>query len=297
VGKLLITGGSGLTGTHLTQVLVDQGHEVVHLGRRANHSGRIKTFQWDLSKGFIDPKAFEGVTGIIHLAGASIAGHRWTKAYKKELYDSRILSSRLLVNYIQQHQLTPDVFISASAMGIYGTNTGLRTTESAPQGTDFLAQLCKDWENEVSKLTHTRVVILRTGVVLAKESGFIPKVAAPIRLGAGAVLGKGNQYMSWIHIDDLVNLYAKAVQDPTMKGIYNAVSPNPETNRTITALMAQKLRRPLILPAVPEFVLRILFGELSSTLLASQHLSSSKTEQTGFMFRYPTLQNALDNLL
>jgi uncharacterized protein (TIGR01777 family) len=297
VSKILITGGTGLVGNFITQDLLNKGHEVVYLSRNEGTRAGVTVYRWDIHGAYIDPRAFEGVTAVIHLAGAGIADHRWTKSYKKELYESRIRSTRLLVDFINTHHIKLDAFVSTSAMGFYGNNTLKPAVESDKHGEDFLATLCNDWEYEAIKVHNTRLVILRVGVVLAKESGFIPKVARLIRCGVGSVLGNGQQLMSWIHITDLSSLYIKALTDSGMSGIYNAVSPNPESNRTITYAMAKVLQRPILLPPVPQIALKLAFGELSSTLLANQEISSAKTEQTGFKFTYPSLQKTLDNLL
>jgi uncharacterized protein len=297
VSKILITGGTGLVGTHLTNKLIAKGHEVAYLSRSAGEQNGIKRFKWDIKDGYIDPEAFAGVTAVINLAGAGIADKRWSASYKKELYDSRILSTRLLVEKIRLHQLHLDAFVSTSAIGIYGNHTTHSAIESDAAASDFLAQLCKDWEAEANGLPQTRKVIIRVGIVLAKESGFIPQVAGPIKWGVGAVLGKGNQKTSWIHIDDLCGAYIKAIEDNEMQGVYNAVAPSPETNKIITQEMARKLHRPLWLPPVPGWALALLFGEMSSALLANLMVSSAKLQQEGFHFAYPQLQNALDNLL
>lgn len=297
MSKILITGGTGLVGSFITQDLLNKGHEVVYLSRNTGDRVGMKIFRWDINEGYIDPLAFEGVNAVINLAGAGIADHRWTKSYKKELYESRIRSTRLLVDFINTHHIKLDAFVSTSAMGFYGNNTLKLAVETDLPGNDFLATLCNDWEQEAAKIRNTRLVVLRVGVVLAKESGFIPKVARLIRYGLGSVLGNGKQLMSWIHIADLSALYLKAITDTNIAGTYNAVSPYPESNKTITYAMAKTIRRPIVLPPVPKIALQLIFGELSSTLLANQEISSAKTEQTGFIFTYPRLQNALDNLL
>jgi uncharacterized protein (TIGR01777 family) len=297
--KILITGGTGAVGTHLTQMLVARGYEVVILSRKAGIKNGIKLYSWNPINGDIDTAAFNQVNHVIHLAGAGIADHRWTDSYKKEIYDSRIQSTRLLVNTILQHNIQLDSFVSTSAIGIYGNAIQGVADESYPIAHTFLAKVCKDWENETNAIDAKgiRKVIVRVGVVLAKESGFIPEVAKPIKLFAGAVLGSGKQLLSWIHMDDLCGIYLKAIEDKCMVGPYNAVAPQPVSNKDITRSMAQKLHRPLFLPAVPEFMLRVLFGEVAGTLVADQAVSSKKIQEKGFIFQYPTLDTALNNLL
>lgn len=297
--KILITGGTGAVGTHLTQMLVAKGYEVVMLSRKAGVKNGIQLYAWNPTNGDIDVAAFNQVNHVIHLAGAGIADHRWTDSYKKEIYDSRIQSTRLLVNTILKHKIQLDSFVSTSAIGIYGNAVQGVADESYPLAPTFLAKVCKDWEDETNAIDATgiRKVIVRVGVVLARESGFIPEVAKPIKLFAGAALGSGNQMLSWIHMDDLCGIYVKAVEDACMVGPYNAVAPQPVSNVEITRRMAKKLHRPLFLPAVPEFMLRILFGEVAGTLVADQAVSSKKIEGSGFVFKYPTLDTALNNLL
>jgi uncharacterized protein (TIGR01777 family) len=297
VSKILIAGGTGMVGSYITRLLLNEGQEVVYLSRTAGIKAGIKSYEWNPQRGYIDPLALEGVDAVINLAGAGIADHRWTKTYKKELYNSRILSTRLLVETINKSQVKPEVFISASGMGFYGLNTPKPAVESDRPGDDFLAGLCDHWEQEAARLSGSRLVVLRLGVVLAKKGGFIPRVSRLIRFGIGSVLGSGRQVMSWIHIADLGALVLKAINDKQMEGTYNAVSPDPCSNKEITYGMARKLNRVIILPPAPAFALKLILGEITSSLLANQEVSSAKTEDTGFVFRYPRLQNALDNLL
>lgn len=297
--KILITGGTGGIGTKLTQKLLAKGYEVVMLSRKAGEKNGIRLFAWNPANGTIDTSAFEGVKHIIHLAGAGVADHRWTTSYKKEIYSSRIQSTKLLVDTIRQNKLKPDSFVSTSAIGIYGDELKGVAHENYPVGDSFLSNVCRDWEAEANKANAEgiRTVIIRVGVVLSKDAGFIPEVAKPMRLFAGAALGNGKQMLGWIHIDDLCNMYIRAVEDTGMTGPYNAVAPFPVSNKEITHRMAAKLHRPILLPPVPEFALRILFGEMAATLVANQTVSSAKITDTGFEFMYPTIDAALNNLL
>lgn len=299
MSKILITGGTGLVGKCIANELVKAGNEVVLLGRKSGIFNGFTCYRWDPSRQEIDTAALQGVQAIIHLAGAGIADKAWTKAYKQEIYDSRILSTRLLVNSLKHTPNQVQTFISASAIGIYGNNCPNPTPEDAPAADTFLARVCKDWESEAlqAESLGLRTAIIRIGVVLAKEGGFIPQVAKPIKFYAGAPLGSGNQYMSWIHIHDLAEMFIKAVFDYQMRGIYNAVAPHPVSNKIITNAMAKKLHRPILLPPVPTFTLRIIFGEMASMLIANQYIDSKKIEQTGFYFQYPTLDKALVELM
>ncbi len=297
--KILITGGTGLVGTHLSKLLTRKGYEIVMLSRRDGYKNGIKKFKWNPEMGEIDLKAFEGVDHIIHLAGSGIADKRWTTAYKAEIYNSRILSTRLLVNTINSFHLKPKTFISTSAIGIYGNEVSGNATENYPPATNYLANVCRDWEKETDLLLDQdiRKSIVRVGVVLAKESGFIPEVSKPIRFFAGAPLGNGKQLMSWIHIEDLCAIYLKCIEDPNIHGPINAVTPHPASNENITRLMSHKLNRPLWLPPIPAFVLNIIFGEIATTLVASQYIVPQKLTTSGFQFAFPTIETALDNLL
>ena len=299
MSKILITGGTGLVGKRIANELVKAGNEVVLLGRKSGIFNGFTCYKWDPARQEIDTAALQGVQAIIHLAGAGVADKAWTKAYKQEIYNSRILSTRLLVNSLKHTPNQVQTFISASAIGIYGNNCPYPTTEEAPAADTFLARVCKDWESEALQAESfgLRTAIIRIGVVLAKEGGFIPQVAKPIKFYAGAPLGSGNQYISWIHIHDLAEMFIKAVFDYQMRGIYNAVAPHPVSNKTITNAMAKKLHRPILLPPVPTFALKIIFGEMASMLIANQYIDSKKIEQTGFNFQYPTLDKALDELM
>lgn len=293
--KIVITGGSGLVGKHLTSLLVQSGYEVAHIGRKSYITNGLICYEWNIDKGYIDPKALENTGYIIHLAGAGVADKRWTDARKKEIYESRIQSTRLLVNYLNQTPHQVKALIGTSAIGIYGNDTN-NANENSPAASTFLGKVCSDWESETLK-ANLRTCIIRVGIVLAKEGGFIPEVAAPIKKLVGAALGSGKQYVSWIHIHDLCHIYLKAIQDSSIQGVYNAVAPNPVTNKELTQLLAKKLHRPILLPPVPTFALNLLFGEMASMLVANQKVSAEKIVSSGFQFSYPQLEQALDNLL
>ena len=297
--KILITGGTGLVGRHLSRKLLAKGYEVVMLSRTAGVRNGIKLYEWNPAKGIINPSAFHNVQHVIHLAGAGIADHRWTDAYKREIYDSRIQSTQLLVDTFAKQNLQIDSFVSTSATGIYGNNIEGVADEMYPVADTFLAKVCKDWEASADGCVAMgiRTVKIRVGVVLAKESGFIPEVAKPIKFFVGAPLGNGNQMLSWIHVDDLCDMYIKALEDKSMEGAYNAVSPHPISNRAITQKMAAKLHRSILLPAVPQFVLRVLFGEVAGTLTANQAVSNRKIEGLGFKYSYANIDEALNNLM
>jgi|688.fasta_scaffold98579_3 uncharacterized protein (TIGR01777 family) len=299
--RVLITGGSGLVGKHLSKLLSSNGFKVSHLGRNKSSLSETYTkYVWDPIRGEIDSDAIINTDYIIHLAGAGVEAQRWTEQYKKEIYDSRIISTRLLVESVIKYNPNGiKKLVSTSAIGVYGNHTAKNATENTPPGNTFLAKVCTDWEKEAIALRQygVPVSIIRTGVVLAKEGGFIPKIAAPIKLFAGTALGTGNQYLSWVHIEDLCNMYLYLIRNENLNGEYNGVSLEPVTHNHVTRQMAERLHRPLIIPNAPVFVLKLLFGEMHTMLIASQHISGKKWVNEKFTFKYPDIASALANLL
>ena len=297
--KILITGASGLVGNRLTELFLQKGYQVSHLGR-SKKEGKVPSFVWDIDKGTIDPQALAGVDVIIHLAGAGVAEKRWTGSRKKEILDSRIKSSALLFNTLKNEKHSVAAVVSASAIGYYGF--GLKDeifTEENQAGSDFLARVTQQWEEEVEKISSLamRVVKLRIGIVLSNKGGALMEMVKPIKLGAGAALGTGKQYLTWIHLDDLCEMFIKAATDRTMIGSYNAVGPEWVTNIKITKAIANVLKKPLWLPPIPGFVLRIILGEMADIVLNGSKISSDKIQKTGFEFQYTKLEDALKNLL
>jgi uncharacterized protein (TIGR01777 family) len=297
--RILIAGGSGTVGQKLTISLQNKGFDVAWLSRSTGSKNNVRTFYWNPATNNIDNQALEFADVIINLAGTGVADARWSSAYKSAIYDSRIDSTNLIANALTQGKHSTKSYLSASAIGIYGYNAGLNTPETGPFANNFLANVCHDWENAAAPIEKLGIqtVFLRIGVVLAKEGGFVKEVSAPIKRYVGAVLGNGQQQTSWIHIDDLCNLFIHFINNPNLNGAFNAVSPNPETNANLTRMMAKLLGKPLWLPGVPKFVLRLLFGELSDVLLASQHISAQKVLDTGFTFAFPKAEAALKDLI
>ncbi len=296
--KILITGASGLIGSRLTDLLLQKGYQVSHLGRNKK-SGSVPSFVWDVNQGKIDSQALVGVDTIIHLAGAGVADKRWTISRKKEILESRTKSSLLLSNTLANANHTVKAVVSASAIGYYGFGFDEEIfTEASNPGIDYLAQVTKQWEESVDQISslNLRVVKLRIGIVLSDQGGALVEMARPIRLGVGAALGTGKQYLSWIHIEDLCAMFAKAIEDDTMKGAYNAVSGEWITNIEMTKLMAKILKRPLLLPNVPAFVMKILIGEMAVIVVNGSKVSADKIKKTGFVFRYTNLEEALESL-
>lgn len=295
----IISGGTGLIGSNIAKMLKNQGNKVGFLSRKSGVEGDFKKYKWDIKKQEIDTSWLKETDVLIHLAGAGVADKRWTDSYKKEIRDSRIQSTQLLYETLKNNDHTIKTVVAGSAIGIYGNEVLTPANENTSAGTDFLAKVCAEWEDEIQKIATLgiRVVIIRTGIVLASEGGFIPKVAKPINLFAGAALGSGKQLISWIHIDDLCHIFIKAAEDITMQGAYNAVAPHPVSNQLITQKMATLLHKPLLLPNVPSFALNILFGEMADTLIANQNISSRKIEQAGFQFQFADIDSALANVL
>lgn len=296
MSRILITGASGLLGTRLTQLLAARGHQVSHLGR-AKREGTIPSFTWDVDAGTIDPQALQNIDAVIHLAGAGIADKPWTKKRKQEILESRTKSTALLVHELNKPGTHVNVLVSGSAIGYYGmTLTDQLFTEGDQPGTDFLADVVKAWEYEADQLRGKRLVKIRTGVVLSKTHGALSEISKPVRLGVGSPLGSGNQYVSWVHIDDICNMFIQAVEVDTMQGAYNGVT-GAVTNRELTRAIAKALRKPLWLPAVPAFVLKLFLGEMSYLVLYGSNVSSHKIRQTGFTYSFDALDAALNDLL
>lgn len=284
-----------MVGSRLSLMLQERGYEVSILSRTSQLKHR--TYKWDIAKGMIDEAVFTDHDYIIHLAGAGVADHRWTASYKKQIYDSRIHSTRLLVDRLNTlSNVRIKKFIAASAIGIYGNRVTTPATEDAPAADTFLANVCADWEAE-AKRCRLPTAIIRVGVVLAKEGGFIPQISKPMKFYAGTVLGSGKQMLSWIHIDDLCNMFIEAVKNSEIVGVYNGVAPEAVSHADITYKMANRLRVPILLPNVPSWVLKLMLGEMHTMILANQQVSARKWIDRGFGFQYPDIDSALDNLI
>jgi uncharacterized protein len=296
---ILITGASGLIGTRLTEMLLEKNYTLSHLSRKLPASpGKVKTYGWDVEKGEIDKQALQNAEAIIHLAGAGIADEKWTDERKQEIINSRTQSAKLILENLPENW--QGTFISASAIGIYGGDSGKEFMyEDSPQGNDFLAEVCKQWEKAAGafQAKGIRTVILRTGIVLSDRGGALPKLVQPIRLGAGAVLGSGEQIMSWIHLDDLCRMYIHALENPFMQGAYNAVAPNPVSNKILTRQAAHVLHKWVLPFPVPEVALKLVYGEMTEAILSNNNVSSEKISQAGFGFQFTDSEKALADLL
>lgn len=297
--KILITGGTGLVGARLKELLLAQNHEVALLSRQPTDRPK-GIYNWDIKAQTIDPDSLENIDGVVHLAGAGVADGRWTEARRKAILDSRIQSTNLLYDQLKAMEQRPKVFVSASAVGIYGYDTGdvLMTEDDSP-GEDFLADVVKQWEAAVDRIAELgiRVVKLRIGIVLAADGGALPKIVQPIRLWAGAPLGSGEQYMSWIHVDDLAKMMIWSLAQQQVEGVYNAVGPHPATNAQLTKAAAETLSKPLFLPNVPGFVIKLMFGEMGNIVLGGNRVSNAKMAATGFRYQFEELKPTLEDLL
>ncbi len=296
--RVVVAGGSGLVGRRLVATLLERGVKVILLSR---HPEKVDQPHADLRHYEALADALEGADAVINLAGASIAGRRWNAAYKHEMLESRTGITARLVEAMRWCAAKPRALVNASAIGWYGPRGGEPIDELAPAGRTYLARLCADWEAEADKAkAHgVRVVKLRSGVVLAAEGGALPKMALPVKLFQGAKLGHGQQGFSWIHIDDLVEMYIEAATNPKWEGAINATSPRPLSNETFTRLLAKRLRRPML--PVPGFMtrlgVRIIAGEMAGELLEGAYIYPRRAEKLGFAFRFGKAEDALYDLL
>jgi uncharacterized protein (TIGR01777 family) len=302
--SVLITGGTGLVGTALSKLLVSQGFSVIILSRNpAAHTGQspdIRYAAWNIPDQQISEEAISGVKYIIHLAGAGVADARWTDKRKEEIRESRIRSSELLVKALTQIPNTVEAVVSASAIGWYRESTGIQRVETDPPDPGFLGETCRLWEQHIQPVTAMgkRLAILRSGIALSNDGGAFPEFKRPVRLGIAAILGSGRQIISWIHLDDLCRLYLEAMINPQWTGIYNAVAPQPVTNKTMMIELGNRMKKSFYVPLpVPGFVVRLLLGEKSTEVLKSSNVSCEKIKKQGFQFIFPTLDAALRDLL
>jgi uncharacterized protein (TIGR01777 family) len=293
--KVLITGGSGLLGSSLTQKLLSENIEVVHLTREKNSKNDVKNYLWNWGKNEIDERCFNGITHIIHLAGAGIAEKAWTQKRKNTIVKSRVLTARLLHSKIESLNIDLKAFISASAVGFYGAQVSEKEfNESDVSYEDFMGNCCKQWENAADLFVPiSRVVKLRLGVILDKDFGALPRIARMIKNRIGSPLGTGSQYMPWIHIDDAVEIFYNAIRNNEYSGVYNAVSTENITNSILTKSVGRVLNRKIWLPNVPSFILRFLYGEMSDTILKGVKVSNKKIKNLGFKFKYNKIDEAL----
>jgi uncharacterized protein (TIGR01777 family) len=294
--NILISGARGYIGSYLTKLALEKGHTVYTLSR--NKSSDPHVFHWDIPSTTIDPEVIEQVDAVIHLAGESI-GARWTNKRKKAIQESRVQGTALLVNAISKAVNKPKVFISASATGFYGAVTSEHIyTEEDDAAQDFLGQTTSAWEKEIHKVKKLglRTVILRTGIVVSKDSKALQKMMMPVKMGVGASLGTGKQFFPWIHLHDMAAMYLFALENP-ISGIFNAVAPEHISYEDVNRSLAKVLKRPLFLPSIPEFFLRLVLGEMAVLLTRGSRVSADKIQKEGFIFLHTNFKKMLSNEL
>lgn len=301
--RVIVTGATGLIGKALCRRLIERGYQVVVFSRdpgaaRTTVPGAAEYVAWQPAETGAWAAALDGVYAVIHLAGASIAGRRWSEEYKREIRDSRVIGTRGLVSALAAASAKPQVFVSGSAVGYYGPRDDTSLDESATPGDDFLAQVCQAWEREALKAEAlgVRTVVVRTGVVLDKREGALAALLPPFRMFVGGPILPGTQWFSWIHIADEVGIILLALEDQRVRGPINATAPEPQTNRAFSTALGEALGRPALLP-VPGFGLKLLLGEFAETLVTGQRVIPRKAQELGYQFQYPALAPALRQVL
>lgn len=298
---ILISGGTGLVGSALAKQLKNKGYQL-YLLSRSNKSNPLyeKVFQWDVKRGEIDKECLKGVNYIVHLAGAGIADERWTESRKQLIIDSRVNSAKLILDVLKNMEGEKPVFISSSAIGYYGGYTLDKVfTELDLPSKDFLGESCKLWEAAADEFIGIakRVVKIRTGIVLSNDGGALPKLVTPVKLCIASPLGSGKQHIPWIHIEDIARVFVHAIEKGEISGAYNAVAQSHCTNKTLTKAIAKTLNKPFWPIPVPRLMLKLLFGEMSAAILEGSPVANEKLLNSGFQFKFPELDKALEDLL
>ena len=296
--NILIAGGSGLIGQRLTFLLKEKKYNVAWLSRKII-PGQL-CFKWNIEDGSVDNEAIDFADAVINLAGENIAGRRWNDQAKNKIVNSRIQSTNLLYEKFSKREKKLNAFISSSAVGYYGANTSEKIyKESDDAGTDFLANTCRLWEAAASRFEPAgiRTVIIRTGIVLSANGGMLPKMLIPFKYGLGTAFGTGRQYMPWIHLDDLCEMYISAMEKEKFSGAYNAVAPEHLTAEEFNRILAGTLHKPYFIPNIPSWLIKPVLGEMSSLLLEGSVVSAERIISEGFRFKYPDLHSALTEIL
>jgi uncharacterized protein (TIGR01777 family) len=306
MATVLITGGTGMVGQHLMELLVVKGYDVIIVSRGPNKMrphAKVSHAQWNIETQEIDADALAKADHIIHLAGASVADKRWSAERKQEIVDSRTKSSATLVTALAKLPNKVQTVVSASAIGWYGADTAESLAngfvEDAPADTEFLGETCRLWEKSIEPVTQLgkRLVKLRIGIVLSNTGGALVEFKKPLQFGIAGILGNGKQIISWIHVEDLCKLFVYAIEQPQMMGAYNAVASKPVTNKELTITLAKILRKSFFIPLhLPAFILKIILGEMSIEVLKSANVNNKKVLATGFKYDYATIEAALKNL-
>lgn len=305
---ILISGGTGLIGSHLTKFLIERGNEIVILTRKkekASDDPKITYSFWNVRDKIIDPNVVKKADHIVHLAGAGVMDKKWTTDYKKVIVDSRVKSAELLISCLKQNDHNVKTFISASAIGWYGSDDKPLTRrkgfiETDLPSDDFLGKTCLSWETASSPVTALgiRLVRLRTGIVLTNKGGAFASYKSPLKFGIAPILGNGKQTVSWIHVNDLCRMYCECIENPYLNGNYNAVAPEPVIQKDFIIALGQKMRNKFFIPVyVPAFGLKLIFGKRSIELLKSATVSDKKIRAAGFTFLFPSIESAIDDLI
>lgn len=296
--KILISGASGLVGTHLIPTLKEKGHEIYKLVRKVAQSA--DEIQWNAEKGFSDAEQLklENFDAVVHLAGDNVASENWSDEKKRKIKESRTVGTRVLVDALSKTQNPPKHFISASAIGFYGNRNDEICTEQSEAGAGFLPEVCVEWEREAMRAeSFARVVRMRIGVVLAKDGGALEKMLTPFKFGVGGTVGSGKQWMSWIALDDIVSIINFFLDDEKLSGAFNLTAPAPVTNEAFTKALGAALGRPTILP-IPEFAVKLMFGEMGETLLLQgTRAVPQRLEAAGYKFKYTNLEAAMKHVV
>lgn len=296
--KVAVTGATGLIGTALSERLHKQGNEIFAITRRKSLSSPYNVVHWDVERGELDTSPLEGVDAVVHLAGETIA-ERWTAKKKALIRSSRVDGTKLLVEGLKSLSRRPSVLVSSSAIGFYGGRGDEELDEQSATGAGYLAEVCQAWEAESARAEELgmRVVTLRTGIVLSTKGGALAQMLLPFKLGLGGPIGAGTQWMSWVHIDDVIGGYHFALHQPDFSGVANLTAPRPTRNAEFTKALGQTLSRPAFLPA-PGFALKLVFGEMAQDLLLDgQKVLPRHLDQAGYKFQYPDLDEALRDVI
>lgn len=309
MATVLVTGGTGLIGNPLIRLLSSKGYQVIILTRhipddKPATDSNIQYALWDVKKQIIDTRAVQQADYIIHLAGAGVAAKRWTVKYKKEIIESRTESSKLIIKALKETDNKVKAVISASATGWYGEDPKIPNphpfVETNAPDEGFLGETCRLWEESILPVTllEKRLVILRTGIVLDNKWGALAEFKKPVYFGVAGILGNGKQMVSWIHVDDICHMYAEAIENEAMQGVYNAVAPKPVSNKELTLQLAKVIKGNFYISAhVPVFLLKTMLGEMSTEVLKSATVSCEKIRKAGYNFLFPAIDGAIENLL